>query len=110
MSRKNALSIGSSVCVINFFTSPKRWITPGARHILSLPAVVTHDDADITNRHYRLRNQLDRREPAVDEVSTIGEGHVLSTASTAGCQERLGILIVVVIVRIIGIWRNGRCD
>ena len=75
----------------------------GARDVLALPAVVAHHDADVADRHHRLRNQLDRREPAVDEVSAVGERHILPTAAAAGGEKRLGILVVVVVVRIIGI-------
>ena len=82
----------------------------GARDVLALPAVVAHDHADVTDRHHRLRNHLDRREPAVDEVRAVGERHILPTAPAASREERFGILIVVVVVRIIGIGADGRRD
>ena len=69
-----------------------------ARKVLAHAAVVADHDADIADRHDGLRNQLDRGEPAVDEVRAVGERHILPAAAAAGPQERFGVLIVVVIV------------
>ena len=81
-----------------------------AGEVLSLSTDVAHDHADVADRHDGLRNHLERGEPAVDEVGAVGQRLILSAASTAGAEKRVGILEVVVEVRRTGIAAHGRRD
>ena len=77
-----------------------------AGQVAAGPAVVADHHADVADRHHGLGDHLDGGEPAVDEIGAVGQRHVLPAAAAAGAQERLGVLVVVVIVRIV--WRGCR--
>ena len=64
-------------------------------------AVVGDDDADEADRDDFLVDQLDRREPAVDEIGAVGQRRILPTAAAAGPQEGFRVLIVVVEIGIV---------
>ena len=71
---------------------------------------VANDDADIADRDDGFGNQLDRGEPAVDEVGAVGQRHVLASAAAAAGEEGFGILVVVVVMFAGGIGADGRGD
>src|SRR5207245_9681747 len=73
-------------------------------------AKVADHHADVADRHQGFRNDLDRGEPAVEEVGAVGERIVLSAATAAGAEEGFRILIVIVVVRVIAIVADGRSD
>src|SRR5207248_2050986 len=58
----------------------------------------------------RFRDDLDRGEPAVEEVGAVGERIILASAAAAGAEKGLRILIVIVIVRVVAIVADGRSD
>ena len=71
-----------------------------ARGIATILADIAYDDTDITDRNYRLGHHLNRREPAIKEVGTVGKHLVLPTTTSTPVQERFSILEIV--MKVIG--------
>src|SRR5262249_22756275 len=81
-----------------------------AGRVATRAAIVADDDTHEADGDDRLGDQLDRGKPAVEEVGAVREGDVLPAAAAAGRQERLGILIVVVVVGLIAVVADRRGD
>ena len=81
-----------------------------ARSVGPLLAVEADDHADLADGNDLLRNQLDRAEPAVEEVGAVDQRRILHAAAAAGGQKRLDILVVVVEVRLVLVGAHGGRD
>ena len=73
----------------------------------ALLAVKADHHAHLADGNDLLGNQFDRAEPTVEKIGAVDQRHVLDAAATAGGQEGLDILIVVVEVRLILVRAHG---
>jgi hypothetical protein len=72
--------------------------------------MVADHHADVSDGDDSLGENLRGCKPAIEEVGAVGQRQVLPAPPTARAQERLGVLIIVVIMGIAGRGADGRGD